>query len=184
MSPEPMLSMLHRPPAFALAAGLAILAVGALTGAVLIGLQDWLYALARAEIIRRPEIHGFAGAEVIDAARIAEVADQANTALRMAHTHALGIGLLILIAAVAISNLQIPAWAQSVCCGLVSLGALYPVGWLVLAWLIPYWGVDRLRAPVEWIVFVPFGGALVLGLWAALALYLMLLAKRLFGGPQ
>jgi len=175
---------LCRPPVFALAAGLSMLAIGALTGAVLIGLQDWLYALARAEILRRPEIHGFAGAEVIDAGRITEVADQSNAALRMLHTHSLGIGMLILLGSVTVVNLPIPIWSRPVLCSLISLGALYPIGWIFLAWLIPYWGVDRLRGPVEWTFFVPFGGALVLGLCGALGLYLIVLVKRLVAGPR
>lgn len=161
-----------------------MLALGALVGAGLILFQDWLYMLARAEIVRRPEIHGFAGAEVIDAGRITEVADQSNASLRMLHTHSLGVGMLILLGTVAIVNLPIPARSRSVLCGLVSLGGLYPIGWLVLAWLIPYWGVDRLREPVEWIFFVPFGGAAALGLCGALGLYLIELVRRLVAGPR
>jgi len=161
-----------------------MLAIGAVTGAVLIGLQDWLYAMARAEIIRRPEVHGFAGAEVIDAGRIAEVADQSNAALRMLHTHSLGLGMLILLGTMAVVNLPIPIWSRPVLCVFISIGAVYPIGWLVLAWLIPYWGVDRLRRPVEWLLFLPFGGALALGLCGALGLYLVGLVRRLLARPK
>jgi hypothetical protein len=157
-----------------------MLTVGALTGLALIALQDWFYALARAEIIRRPEIHGFAGAEAIDFGRITEVADQANAAFRMFHTHSLGIGILILAATLTISNLPLPVRARPALCALVSLGAVYPMGWLLLAWLIPYWGVDRLRGPVGWIFFLPFGGALAFGLVAALGFYLVLLVRSVF----
>jgi hypothetical protein len=52
-------------------------------------------------------------------------------------------------------------------CVLVSLGAVYPLGWGVLAWLIPFAGADALRGPVEWTFFVPFGGALIIGLVGA-----------------
>jgi hypothetical protein len=158
---------LRRPPTFALAAALFILTIGSITGAVLVALQDTLYAFARREIVKRPDVHGFAGTELIDERRIKEVADQANTALRLLHTHALGIGMLIFIATLIIANLAIPARTQSVLCAMISLGAIYPLGWLVLTWLIPYWGVDRLRAPVEWIFFVPFGSLLVAGLCGA-----------------
>jgi hypothetical protein len=173
-----MNASLHRPPAFALVASLVMLAIGAATGGVLVMFQDSLYAAARREIVKRPEVHGFAGTEIIDEGRIAEVADQSNTALRLLHTHTLGIGILIFIGALAIVNLPVASRLQSMLCIMVSLGALYPLGWLLLAWLIPYWGVDALRPPIEWIFFIPFGGALVIGLFGALGVCLVALLRR------
>jgi hypothetical protein len=170
--------VLRRPPFFTLAAGLLMLAIGAATGGTLVLLQDAFYAVARQEVVKRPEIHGFAGAEIIDEARIAEVAEQTNNALRLLHVHALGVGMMILLATLAIVNMPIAERAQWWLCVLISLGALYPPGWFVLAWLIPYWGVDRLRAPVEWVFFVPFGGAIIAGLWGAVVLYLVAMLKR------
>jgi hypothetical protein len=158
------MTYLRRPPMFALAASLAMLAVGVIAGGVLMVFQDAIYASARREIVKRPEIHRFAGAEVIDQARINEVADQSNTALRLLHTHALGTGLLVVIGSVVIASLPIAVWLQTLLCALLSLGALYPLGWLLLAWLIPYMGVDALRGPVEVLVFLPFGAAIILAM--------------------
>ena len=150
-------------------------AVGASTGGLLVRYQDTLYETARREVVQRPQVHGFAGAEVIDEARIAEVVEQANNALRMLHVHALGVGMLILLVALTIVNLPLPKPAQRILCVLVSLGALYPPGWLVLGWLIPRWGVGSLRSPVEWVFFLPFGGAVIVAIWATLACYLVAL---------
>ena len=150
-------------------------AIGASTGGMLVRYQDTLYDVARREVIKRPDIHGFAGAEVIDEARIAEVVEQANNALRMLHVHGLGVGMLILLVALVIVNLPLPARLQQALCVLVSLGALYPPGWLVLGWLIPTWGLARLRSPVEWMFFVPFGGAVIVAIWATLACYVVAL---------
>ena len=161
---------LCRPPTYALAVGLFMLAIGAIVGAVLVSLQDTLYAAARREIVKRPEIHGFAGSEVIDQGRIAEVADQSNAALRLLHTHSLGIGMLILLETIANAKQPVSTRLQAAHCELVSLGAIYPFGWAVLAWLIPFFGVEALRGPVEWIFFIPFGGALILGLMGATGL--------------
>jgi hypothetical protein len=169
---------LRRPPTYALAVSLFMLATGAIVGAVLVSLQDTFYAAARREIIKRPEIHGFAGSEAIDQGRIAEVADQSNAALRLLHTHLLGMGVLILLATLAIVNLPVSARLQTALCALVSLGAIYPLGWAVLAWLIPFVGVEALRDPVEWIFFVPFGGALILGLVAAMGLCIIGCLRR------
>jgi hypothetical protein len=168
---------LRRPPAVALVASLCMFAVGASTGGLLVRFQDDLYEVARARVIQRPDVHGFAGAEVIDEARIAEVVEQSNNALRMLHVHGLGVGMLILLVALAIVNLPLPARSQRVLCVLVSLGALYPPGWFVLGWLIPTWGLARLKSPVEWMFFVPFGGAVILAIWATLACYLIALVR-------
>lgn len=168
---------LRRPPTIALIASLCLFAVGASTGGLLVRYQDALYAAARREVVKRPDVHGFAGAEVIDEARIAEIVEQSNNALRMLHVHGLGVGMLVLLATLAIVNLPIPARLQQGLCVLTSLGALYPVGWLVLGWLIPIWGLGRLRAPVEWIFFVPFGGAAILAVWSTLACYLIALLR-------
>jgi hypothetical protein len=160
---------LNRPPVYAMTASLLMFAAGAVSGLVLSSFQDLFYDAARREIIRRPEVHGFAGSEVIDQGRIAEVADQANTALRLLHTHTLGLGALILLTTLVIANLSIASRWQSLLSVLVCLGAIYPLGWALLAWLIPITGVEPLRNVMEWLFFVPFGGSLILGLLGAVA---------------
>jgi hypothetical protein len=169
---------LRRPPTIALIASLCLFAVGASTGGLLVRYQDELYDAARREVVKRPDVHGFAGAEVIDEARIAEIVEQSNNALRMLHVHGLGVGMLVLLATLAIVNLPIPERLKQALCVLTSLGALYPPGWLVLGWLIPTWGLARLRGPVEWIFFVPFGGAAILAIWGTLACYVVALLRR------
>jgi hypothetical protein len=164
------MSVLRRPPVHAMAVSLAMFAAGALSGAVLVSFQEMFYAAARREIIRRPEVHGFAGTEAIDQGRIAEVADQANTALRLFHTHTLAIGALILLTTLIIVNLPIAPRLQSLLCALVSLGGVYPLGWALVAWLIPITGVEPLRNVMEWFFFVPFGGSLIVGLFGTAVL--------------
>jgi hypothetical protein len=140
---------------------------------MLVTYQDRLYDVTKAVVVKRPDVHGFAGAEVIDQARIAEIVEQANNALRMLHVHGLGLGMLILLVALIIVNLPLPARLARALCVVVSLGALYPPGWLLLGVLIPYFGLKALRGPVEWFVFVPFGGAAVLAIWVTLACYVV-----------
>lgn len=172
-----MSDALRRPPAIALVASLCMFAVGASTGGLLVRFQDRLGAAARREVVKRPDVHGFAGAEVIDEARIVEIVEQSNNALRMLHVHGLGLGMLILLVSLAIVNLPIAEGLKQSLCIVVSLGALYPPGWLALAWLIPTWGLARLRAPVEWVFFVPFGGAAILAIWGTLLCYLVALVR-------
>ena len=177
-----MITSLRRPPVFALVVSLALLSVGVLTGGLLTMFQDSIYAAARREIVKRPEVHRFAGTEIIDQARIAEVADQSNTALRLLHTHALGIGIVVLVASVLIANLPLSARMQTVLCALVSVGALYPLGWLLMAWFIPYLGVDALRPPIEALIFLPFGTAMVLGIVLAFVVSSVALLRNFVDG--
>jgi hypothetical protein len=168
-----MSHLLRRPPTYALVVGLSCFALGAIAGLVLGSFQDALYAAARLQIIKRPEVHGFAGTELIDQARISEVADQSNAALRLLHSHMLGIGILIILATLAIVNLPLPARSKTVLCILASLGAVYPLGYAVMALLIPLVGVDALRRPVEMLFFIPFGAALIISFLGTLALLLV-----------
>jgi hypothetical protein len=177
----PAYATLRRPPTIALIASLCMFAVGATTGGALVRFQDALYDVAREAVIQHPEVHGFGGVEVIDQQRIAEVVEQANNALRMLHVHGLGLGMLILLVSIAIVNLPLAEGVKKALCVVVSLGALYPPGWLILGWLIPYWGVKALRSPVEWSLFVPFGGAAILAIWGTLILYVIALVR---GEPQ
>lgn len=168
---------LRKPPTVALIASLCMFAIGSSMGGALVTLQDTLYNVARSAIVQRPEVHGFGGVEVIDQSRIAEVVEQSNNALRMLHVHGLGLGMLILLVSIAIVNLPLPERLKKVLCVLVSLGALYPPGWLLLGLMIPYWGVSALRAPVELGLFAPFGGAAIVGIWGTLIVYLIALFK-------
>lgn len=172
---------LRRPPTIALIASLCMFAVGSAMGGALVRFQDALYDATRSAIVKRPEVHGFGGVEVIDQQRIAEVVEQSNNALRMLHVHGLGLGMLILLVSIAIVNLPLSERLKQALCVLVSLGALYPPGWLLLGLLIPYWGVKALRAPIEFGVFAPFGAAAIVGIWGTLIVYLMALFKK---GPQ
>lgn len=168
---------LRRPPTIALVASLCMFAVGSAMGGALVRFQDTLYDVAQREVVKRPQVHGFGGVEVIDQQRIAEVVEQANNAFRMLHVHGLGLGMLILLVSLAIVNLPLGEGVKRALCVLVSLGALYPPGWFVLGWLIPSWGVKALRNPVEWGLFVPFGGAAILAIWGTLILYVVALLR-------
>lgn len=166
------------PPAVVLAASLFLLGMGASTGGALVRLQDWFYTYARLEVVKRPEVHGFAGAEVIDEQKITEVVEQSNRSFRMLHVHSLGVGFLILIVGVAIANLPVGAGFKRVLTALVTLGALYPPGWLLFGVLIPFYGFKALRSPIEYGIMLPFGGAAIVGVWGTFLGYLLVLWRR------
>lgn len=162
----------RKPPTWAVGAGLFLMALGASAGASLV-FQGRFYDFARQRVVERPEVHGLTGFTAIDEPRITEVVEQSNRSFRMLHVHGLGVGLLILVASTAVAQLPIPDRLRTVLTALVALGAFYPPGWLLFGLLIPYYGFPVLRAPIEFGVFLPFGGAAILGLWAAAAAFLL-----------
>jgi hypothetical protein len=154
----------RKPPIWAVVAGLFLMALGATAGGSLV-FQDWFYDFARQRVVGRPEVHELTGVAAIDEAKIVEVVNQSNRAFRMLHVHGLGVGLLVLVGSTAVAQLAVARrlrWALAL---LISLGALYPPGWLLFGLLIPYYGFSTLRSSIEYGIFLPFGGAAILGLW-------------------
>lgn len=162
----------RKPPVWALGAGLFLMALGASAGASLV-FQDWFYDFARQRVVERPEVHRLTGLTAIDEPRITEVVEQSNRSFRMLHVHGLGVGLLILVASTAVAQIGFPDRLRTWLTALVALGALYPPGWLLFGVLIPFYGFALLRGPIEYGIFLPFGGAAIVGLWGTVACYLV-----------
>jgi hypothetical protein len=153
-------------------AGLLLLALGATAGASLV-FQDRFYEFARPIVRVRPAVHGLTDVPAIDEAKITETVEQSNRAFRMLHVHGLGVGMLILVAATATAQLAVSEWIRLGLTILITLGALYPPGWLLFGLLIPFYGFSALRPPIEYGVFLPFGGAGIAGLWGTGFCYLL-----------
>jgi hypothetical protein len=167
-----MVSEWRKPPIWAVGAGLFLMALGASAGASLV-FQGWFYDFARQRVVERPQVHGLTGITAVDEPRITEVVEQSNRSFRMLHVHGLGVGLLILVASTAVAQLTAPDPLRTWLTVLVTLGALYPPGWLLFGALIPFYGFALLRAPIEYGIFLPFGGAAIVGLWGTAASYLV-----------
>jgi hypothetical protein len=91
----------------------------------------------------------------------------------MLHVHGLGVGLLVLVGSTAVVQLAVSRRVRLALAFLISLGALYPPGWLLFGLLIPYYGFSALRSPIEYGIFLPFGGAAILGLWGTSLAFLL-----------
>lgn len=162
----------RRPPTWVIGVGLFLMALGASAGASLV-FQDQFYEFARLRVIARPDVHGLTGFTAIDEPRITEVVEQSNRSFRMLHVHGLGVGLLILVASTAVAQLPAADRLRRSLTALVAFGALYPPGWLLFGVLIPFYGFPALRAPIEYGLFLPFGGAAIVSLWVTAGCYLL-----------
>jgi hypothetical protein len=57
-------------------------------------------------------------------------------------------------------------------------GAGYPLGYLVWSVLIPYRGIERGKTLAEWLVWIPFGGATIVGIWWLTAIVAVRMIRR------
>jgi hypothetical protein len=161
-----------RPPLVLVLLGLVVIALGETAGAAMSQLRPRIAGYAQARVAANPERHGLAGSAEYDAEVTARAVYAAEAGLSFFHTHAQGLGpLVILVSTVAASLVPWPR-ARGMLYGLFGLGALFPLGYLAYAIATLEWGRDAGIEAVERYVLTPLGSAAILGL-VALALLLM-----------
>jgi hypothetical protein len=136
---------------------------------------------ARARVAVNPAAHGLAGSAEYDA----EVTDRAvfstEAGLSFFHTHAEGLGLIVLFVATVTATALPWRGARGAVYTLVGLGGLFPLGYLVYAFAGLEWGREAGIELAERWVLTPLGGAAITGL-ALLAVALALVARASRGG--
>jgi len=122
---------------------------------------------ARDGMLARPSVHGLVGVRDVDERVLDEALVKFDAGLRLFHMHAEGMGLVIIATSmVAATVIQNAAARRAIIALLTVGGAGYPVGYLAWSALIPAYGLERSKAIAEWLVWVPFGTATIVALWA------------------
>ena len=122
---------------------------------------------ARDGMLARPGVHGLVGVRDVDERILDEALVKFDAGLRLFHMHAEGMGLVIIATSmVAATVIQHAAARRAIITLLTAGGAGYPVGYLAWSALIPAYGLERSKAIAEWLVWVPFGTATIVALWA------------------
>lgn len=131
---------------------------------------------ARARVAANPQAHGFAGSAEYDAEVTARAVYTAEAGLSFFHTHAQGLGPVVLFGS-AVVGAVIP-WrpARGALYALLAVGGLFPAGYLVYALAVLERGRDAGVELAEQWVLTPLGSAAILGLMALAVL--MLVARR------
>jgi hypothetical protein len=169
---------MRRPPLAVVFVGLVVIALGETAGAVMSQLRPQVERYAQARVAANPQIHGLAGSAEYDALVTARAVYTAEAGLSFFHTHAQGLGpLVILVSTVAASAVP---WrrARGVLYALFGLGALFPLGYLAYALAALELGRDTGVELAERYVLVPLGSAAVLGLVALGALMMLARVRR------
>lgn len=121
---------------------------------------------ARAVMLSRPAVHGLVGVRDVDEQIIDEALVKFDAGLRLFHLHAEGMGLVIIATTMTAATLVQSGGARRAIILLLTVGgAAYPFGYLLWSALIPYHGIQTGKAVAEWVVWIPFGGATIVGAW-------------------
>jgi hypothetical protein len=134
---------------------------------------------ARGVMLARPAAHGLVGVRDVDEPILDEALVKFDAGLRLFHLHAEGMGTVIVTTTLVAASLVRGDAVRRLVIALITIGgAAYPLGYLLWSVLIPYYGVARGRATAEWLVWIPFGGAALVGLWVLTALVGLRLVRR------
>ena len=161
-----------RPPLVVVFVAIVVIALGELGGAVLSQLRPATARWAERRIAARPQVHGLTGSAEYDATIREQTVFATEAGLSFFHTHAEGTGLVLFFAATIVAGVvRSRAW-RAVLYTLLTLGALFPLGYLVYALGVLQFGRDSGIELAETWVLTPLGSAAIaglLGLGAALA---------------
>ena len=169
---------LKAPPGLGVLACLILFGFGELSGALQGGYQAEIrqYAIARAQA--HPAIHQLTGVEDIDQVILERVADRSLARVHTFHLHSHGLGVVTIILLTILANTGFSPRTRAALSLWVSLGLLYPFGWLTLAWTLPSLGETVAFQWAERLFFIPFGGAYLLAVGALIVLYAADLLRR------
>ena len=154
------------PPLPVLLVGVALIACAEVGGGAMVQFKLELTRWARGVMLARPQVHGLVGVRDVDEQILDEALVKFDAGLRLFHLHAEGLGTIIIVATMVAATLVQPPALQRAIVLLITLGgAGYPLGYLLWSGLVPFRGVERGKALVEWLVWIPFGGAAIVAMW-------------------
>ncbi|MGH7314311.1 MAG: hypothetical protein ACREJV_14130 [Candidatus Rokuibacteriota bacterium] len=170
-----------RPPLIVVFVAIVIITLGVTAGAVMSQLRPETERYARARIRANAGAHGLAGTAEYDDEVIARAVFTAEAGLSFLHTHAMGLGPIVLLAATVAANTVPGGRRRALLYGLFTVGGLFPCGYLVYALAVLEGGRDAGVELAEAWVLTPLGSAMILGL-VALAVVLAG-GRRPFSSP-
>jgi hypothetical protein len=153
------------PPIPVLLVGVILIACAEVGGGSMVQFKLELTRWARGIMLARPQTHGLVGVRDVDEQILDEALVKFDAGLRLFHLHAEGLGTVIIVTSMVAVSVVEHAALRQVIVGLITAGALYPLGYLLWSALIPFQGIARGKTIAEWTVWIPFGGAAIVALW-------------------
>lgn len=155
---------MRRPPLVVVFVALLMIALGQTAGAFMSQAREPTARYARARIVANAPAHGLTGSREYDDEVVGRAVFATEAGLSFLHTHADGIGPVVLLAATLVATV-VPR--RGVRGGLYTLfvgGALFPLGFLAYAVAVPEMGREAGIALADRLVLMPLGTAALLGL--------------------
>ncbi len=154
---------LRPPPLTLVLAAVLLFVLAGVGGGAMVGFKIDLDRARRAAVEARPLVHGLVGVRSIDGPVVDTLLSRADFALRLFHLHGTGTALVMLAAGLMVENFTAPRLLRGMLHTLLAVGGfLYPFGYLAWSALIPVLGLQPSRELAEWVLWVPFGGAVLL----------------------
>ena len=166
---------MRRPPLVVVFVGLVITALGETAGALMSQLRPQIEGYARARVAANPRVHGLAGSAEYDAEVTARAVYAAEAGLSFFHTHAQGLGPLVILAGTVAASTVRWRLARGAVAALLGVGALFPLGYLAYSIAVLERGRDAGVELAERVILTPLGGAAIVGL---LTLAVLMVASR------
>ena len=166
---------MRRPPLAVVFVGLFVIALGETAGAVMSQLRPQIVRYAQARVAANPQPHGFSGSAEYDLEVRARAVYSAEAGLSFFHTHAQGLGPLVIFASTVTATVVRWRRARGVLYALFAVGAFFPLGYLAYSMAVLEWGREAGIEIVERYVLTPLGSAAIAGL---VALAVLMVAGR------
>ena len=155
---------MSRPPLLVVLVAVVVIALGELGGATLSQLRPATARWATARITANAPAHGLSGTPEYDDAVRERAVFTVEAGLSFFHVHAEGTGLVLFFASTLVATVVRSRVARRLLYVLLTLGALFPLGYLAYALAVVELGRDDGVALAETWVLSPLGLAAIAGL--------------------
>ena len=155
---------MRRPPLLLILVAVTMMALGETGGALLSPLRPAVERYARARVAANATAHGLTGSAEYDEEVRSRAVFAAEAGISFLHTHASGVAPVILLAGTIVASVLPGGAVRGVLYGLLTVGALFPLGYGVYAVAALETGREAGVALAERYVLTPLGSAAILAL--------------------
>jgi len=159
-----MSGTVRRPPLVVVFVAVLIIALGETGGAAMSKLRPEIQRYAAARIAANTQAHGFSGSAEYDDEVRARAIFTAEAGLSFFHVHAEGVGLVLFFASTLVASAVPWRRARGALYLLLTLGGLFPLGYLVYGAAVLEVGRDAGIELAERWILTPLGIAAIAGL--------------------
>src|SRR5262249_4367666 len=155
---------MRRPPLVVVLIAVIVIALGETAGAAMSQFRPLTERYAGARIAARPAVHGLTGSAEYDDEVRARTVFAVEAGLSFFHTHAEGLPPVMLAAATLVASVVASRRIRAAFYTLMTIGVLFPLGYLVYAAAVLALGRDDGVMFTERWVLTPLGSVAILGL--------------------